>query len=157
MQQTHGKCPYCGKGISLNYVEREWKYGSPIRVCKKCKQKYIDKRYHEIAVEGINPDAFNMKRVWFGLLIGVIALIVSAIFNTLTILLGGYYHTTMMGIGLIGILMIICMLVELISIKTGLKQHKLEKVTIESVNRLQNKEYANELASVGYNVPEKYL
>lgn len=27
-------------------------YGSPFRICPKCKQEYVDYRYHEIAVEG---------------------------------------------------------------------------------------------------------
>ena len=157
MQQTFGKCPHCGKDIALNYVEREWKYGSPIRVCKKCNQKYIDKRYHEIVVDGINPDSFNMKRVGFGFLFGVILLVVSALFNTYTILLKGYYHTAMMCLGLGGVLLIVCMLVDFVSVKTGLKERRLQKVTMESVGRLQNKEYAHELASLGYNVPEKYL
>lgn len=38
MLNTHGTCPYCGATISLSYVEKEWKYGSPIRTCKKCKK-----------------------------------------------------------------------------------------------------------------------
>ncbi|MEE1281164.1 MAG: hypothetical protein UHK60_02775 [Acutalibacteraceae bacterium] len=157
MQQTFGKCPHCGKDIALNYLEREWKYGSPIRVCKKCNQKYLDKRYHEITVEGINPDSFNMRRIKFSLLFGVVFLLVSVLFNAYTILLKGYYHTSMVLLGLGGIMLIGYTLVDFIRIKTGAKQRSLEKVTIESVKRLQNKEYAQELASLGYNVPEKYL
>lgn len=157
MQQTFGKCPHCGKDVSLNYVQREWKYGSPIRVCKKCNQKYIDKRYHEIAVDGINPDSFNMKRVGFSFLFGIIALVFSALFNSYTILLKGYYHTAMMTLGLVGILLIIYTIIDFIRIKTGAKERQLAKITEESVNRLRDRAYAHELASVGYNVPEKYL
>lgn len=157
MQQTLGKCPYCGKDISLNYVQREWRYGSPIRVCKKCNQKYIDKRYHEIAVDGINPDSFNMKRVGFSFLFGIIVLVFSALFNSYTILLKGYYHTAMITLGLAGILLLIYTIIDFIRIKTGLKERKIEKLIEESVNRLNDKEYAKELVSVGYNVPEKYL
>lgn len=39
---TEGKCPYCGKRL-LFYNEREWKYGSPVRICNKCEKKYIDR------------------------------------------------------------------------------------------------------------------
>lgn len=157
MQQTFGKCPYCGKDISLNYMQREWKYGSPIRVCKKCNQKYIDKRYHEIAVEGINPDTFDLKKSLISLLLGVILLVLSVVINGITIFTGGYYYSKIAFLGVAGIAIIIFMIIDIIRMKTGLKERRLEKVMLESVNRLQNKEYAHELASVGYNVPEKYL
>lgn len=112
---------------------------------------------YEITVEGINPDSFNMRRIKFSFLFGIIFLMVSVLFNAYTILLKGYYQTAMVLTGLAGIMLIGYTLVDFIRIKTGAKQRSLEKVTIESVKRLQNKEYAQELASLGYNIPEKYL
>lgn len=158
MQQTFGKCPYCGKAISFfKYVPEEWKYGSPIRECKKCHQKYIDKRYHEIAVDGINPDSFNMKKLGACFAIGVVALLMSVLFNAYTILLKDYYYLKVVGVGLIGIVMIVYSIIDFIRIKTGAKERQLEKRIEESVNRLENRAYAHELVFLGYNVPEKYL
>lgn len=158
MQQTFGKCPYCGKSISfLKYSQGEWKYGSPIRVCKKCGQKYIDKRYHEVAVDGINPDSFNMKKLGTCFAIGVVALLMSALFNAYTILLKDYFYLKVVGVGLIGIVMIVYSIIDFIRIKTGAKERQLAKRAEDSVNRLKDRAYAHELVSLGYNVPEKYL
>lgn len=52
---------------------------------------------------------------------------------------------------------IIVMLIDLIRIITGTKAKKLEKLRIESVKRLQDKNYAQELFLIGYCVPEEYL
>ena len=45
-------CPHCGKTLSLA-AKGDYFYGSPLKKCKYCKQYYIDRRYHEIAIEGV--------------------------------------------------------------------------------------------------------
>ena len=51
------RCPHCGHdlGTAIN----AHLYGSPLRICGKCKQTYIDRRYHEIALEGILQEDIN--------------------------------------------------------------------------------------------------
>lgn len=61
IRQTHGTCPYCNAVIK-NYSLRAWFYGSPISTCKKCGNLYIDRRYHEMAVDGTAPDEFDVKK-----------------------------------------------------------------------------------------------
>ena len=61
IRQTHGTCPYCNAVIK-NYSLRAWFYGSPISTCKKCGNLYIDRRYHEMAVDGAAPDEFDVKK-----------------------------------------------------------------------------------------------
>ena len=44
--------------------EREfnaWMYGSPIRTCPKCKSKFLDKRWREVAIDGFDPRTNNPK------------------------------------------------------------------------------------------------
>ena len=86
MEVTRGNCPHCKRKL-FNYNPGSWRYESPIRICIKCKKKYVDTRYHEIVIDGIRPDALREK----------------------------------------------------------------------SDQRLQDKNYAQELLLVGYDVPEKYL
>ena len=61
IRQTHGTCPYCNAVIK-NYSLRAWFSGSPISTCKKCGNLYIDRRYHEMAVDGAAPDEFDVKK-----------------------------------------------------------------------------------------------
>ena len=48
-------------------------------------------------------------------------------------------------------------LIDLIRIKTGLKERRFAVLRVESAKRLQDKTYAHQLLSAGYNVPEEYL
>lgn len=60
-------------------------------------------------------------------------------------------------IGIIGLILVICMLVDIILIKSGAKEKRFARLREESVQRLRDRNYANELAEAGYNVPEEYL
>lgn len=157
MQQTFGKCPHCGKSIAVNYMLNEWKYGSPIKVCKKCNQEYIDKRYHEMAIDGLNPETFDIKASLVFLTFGITCFVASILVTIFTLWLDRSYYPMMIAIGIMGILIVIGMLCNIIAIKFGLKQRRVEKKMLQSVERLQNKEYAYKLASLGYNVPERFL
>lgn len=152
MQRTNGTCPYCGAGI-FNYDEREWNYGSPIRICNKCGEKYIDERFHEIAIEGIAPDALSVRKSVVAMLTGLFCVLASIVFTYMT----GYYSLKSVFIGIIGLIMVICMLIDIILIKSGAKEKRFARLREESVQRLRDRNYANELAEAGYNVPGEYL
>ena len=157
MQQTFGKCPHCGKSIAITYMLNEWKYGSPIKVCKKCNQEYIDKRYHEMAIDGFSPETFDIKGTLSFLIFGVMSTIASILITAFSLWLDSSYYPMVIATGIMGILIVIGMICNLISIKTGIKQRRIEKKMLQSVERLQNKEYAHKLASLGYSVPERFL
>ena len=156
MLQTNGTCPYCGENVK-DYKENSWEYGSPIRKCEKCGNKYINKCYHEIAVEGIEPDAMNAKQSVIFMLMGVATMIVSALATFETVHFWGFYYVKVVCIGFIGLIVAVGMIIDILRIKTGAKAHKFDSLCAESVQRLQNAEYARELASIGYDVPEQYL
>lgn len=160
MLDTKGKCPYCGLEIPnypTEYVEKDWKYGSPIRGCEKCGKEYVDRRYHEIAVEGVAPDAFSVKQSAMCMLVAVITFAISVAIVFVQIETSGTYSARMSALAAVGAIVAILMLFNIISIKTGIKERRFEKLRSESEERLRNKGYAQKLASVGYDIPEKYL
>lgn len=153
---TNGRCPYCKRKI-LFYERNCWKYGSPVKKCKKCGERYMDSRYHEIAIEGIGSGIFSVKNNIIVLLISVGLLLLSYLIYMFEISYLGYYHISwyfVMGFLVFGIAYLI---IDLIRILTGLKARKVERLFRESENRLSDKDYARELWINGYGVPKKYL
>lgn len=164
MLQTNGTCPHCGAEVK-DYREYGWEYGSPIRKCKKCGNDYINNSYHEIAVEGIAPDTFDAKKSLHGMLIGLAIAVGSAVLTSAitwaTISFASCYYVQIIVLGavlaVIGLLFAVCMFIDMLKIKTGAKEKKFTSLKEESEQRLQNKDYARVLASLGYDVPEQYL
>ncbi len=156
MLKTNGECPYCGKGL-FNYDERAWEYGSPIRECSSCGEKYIDPRYHEIAVDGIAPDAMSVKKSLMCMAVGLVCALLSAAVMFATISLNGTYSVKMAAICVVGIIVAVFMLFDVIRIKSGAKERSFDTLRRQSEERLADKSYAAELAAAGYNVPEQYL
>lgn len=159
MEVTNGKCPFCRHRF-FAYNEQAYYYGSPVRTCKKCDHQYIDKRYHEIAIEGIRgTDRSSVVQL-------VVTWIVGGFFIYRAFHLFGTYHRSgtlpkndilAVLFFIFGVLFIIGGIIELIRTLTGSKQQKMDTLRQESEERLQNRIYARTLANAGYNVPEKYL
>lgn len=160
MLRTGGNCPYCKAKIFFYYEkerENEWKYGSPIRPCRKCGKNYVDGRYHEIAVEGIEPSALSIR--WNGIrLLAMLGIfLIAFLIQAYEVRHKGTYSLkwcTIMGCALFGSLLF---LIDSIRILTGAKAKKLERLREESVKRLRNWSYAKQLEDLGYPVPEEYL
>lgn len=153
---TSGSCPNCGARIWF-YEEREWKYGSPIKACKECNGKYVDRRYHEIAVEGILPNSLDLKLSLKKLLIIAGVFASALLIHLYEIFFQNYYHIVFCGLMLISLLCIFVQIVDFVDIITGSKAKRFEKLRAESVQRLSDVNYAAELASVGYPVPNEFL
>lgn len=163
MEAAKGECPYC-KHKFFYYNPNEYFYGSPIRTCKKCQQQYIDKRYHEIAVEDeSSKKTATTKSAAISL---VTCLLIGGFFIYRAFCLFGSYHrqgtiptNDILAImfGIIGILCIIGGIVHFIDTLTGAAQRRMDKRLHESEERLKNRLYAQTLKSVGYSVPDKYL
>lgn len=156
MLKTDGNCPHCGKKL-MNYDEREWKYGSPIQVCKKCGKRYIDGRYHEIVIEGIAPDAMSVKKDLVYIAVLFVIAVASVGINFISIILTGKYSLKLAFLPVICLIGLVFMLIDIIRIKTGAKERRFKVLREESYQRLKNKTYAYELSEAGYNVPQEYL
>ncbi|MDE6750465.1 MAG: hypothetical protein K2K21_15615 [Lachnospiraceae bacterium] len=159
MQSIEIRCKNCGKKLLKYEKSSTRKYKSPVKKCKKCGTKYADPRCHEIALEGIPEDTFNIP-------IYVIMVIIGALILYRGIHLFGVHQ---LGVpdaiqwllpaffSIIGVAMLIGSIVEIIAIKSGIKAKKYEKLRKESEERLSDKSYVYILQDLGYKVPEKYL
>lgn len=154
--KANKRCPYCGKEI-YGFNENAWEYGRSVRSCKRCKKKYIDPRYHEIAIDGINPDAYNIRRSVIGMLIGMACVIISALVNLCFVYFDGDYYLRLVFAGFMGAVLTVFMMVDIIRIKTGIKERHLEKLRMESEQRLQEMDYVQELINAGIEVTGQYL
>ena len=150
-------CPSCGKKL-FTYEVRAVKYESPLKECKKCNAKYLDPRCKELAITGIPKSEFGMMQYALILVIGV--------------LIGwrGYHMLGMRQLGvaseiqwvlpvcfmLIGAGLIIGAICSMISIKTGLKAKKFDRLYEESRDRMRDMSYVYTLQKLGYDVPEEF-
>lgn len=142
------KCPHCGFVYSGREKNDAIHYGSPFLTCPKCGESFVDKSYHELALEKKK----NAGKPHFGS-----ATFSSTIFG-LVIMFFGITSKVRTGIiagivvGAVSILVIVC---ESIDYKKQLDFIKEE--ANRSADRLSDPEYAQKLKDSGFDVPEKYL
>lgn len=149
-------CSECGKKLLTYDSTNVRKYKSPVKKCKKCGTLYIDPRCHELAIEGIPSDIFSVK-----------SYIILIIFGILLLWRGIYLiNQTQLGVPeevqwlmpsviiIIGAGFIIGGIAEIISIKTGLKEKKYNRLYTESAERLKDSDYINTLRNLGIDFPE---
>lgn len=153
---TNGSCPYCGKKFH-DYNASSTDFGSPIRKCRYCQKEYLDRRYHEIAVEGWNESSLNISRSLKVIAIGLVIFLVAGGLTAYTIYFKNYYMTKGVLSAFCGALIVIVGIVDAVRIKTGAKQKSLELKRAESEKRLSNPVYAHQLSELCYKIPEKYL
>ena len=153
-----GRCPECGHKF-FYYNSSQWNYGSPIRTCKKCGKQYADKRYHEIEIDGFARGSMSIVS---GLIISLIG--VFFIYRGISLSKGHMLGTPEgaqwfmpTAFFIMGCAIVLFAIVDIIKILTGTKAKKLEKLRMESEERLLDSNYANMLKNLGYHVPEKYL
>lgn len=155
MGYSEMNCPHCGA------VNREhcniWMYDSPIKACKKCEKKYVDKRFKELAIEQENGLSVSIKNNVKLALIFMIFLMGAVILLLYQHFMGYKYSLEGIFIVIISILAVLGCTIQIIRIKSGIQNKVNEKYRQESEIRLKNYNYAHELASMGYDVPDKYL
>ena len=151
------KCPACGKKL-FSYELREQKYGKIVNKCKKCGADYIDPRYHELAIDGIPQAEFSY--VSYVLMIAVGAFLLwraSSYLGVKQLGVPNEMQWVMPGLFFIlGIASIVFAIIGMISIKTGAKKRKFEKLLAESKERMRDPSYIYTLQKLGYKLPEIY-
>lgn len=148
---ANGECPHCGKKIQA-YNANEYKYGSPIVYCDGCGQKYIDKRFHELACEGVPQSELSARRYKNMALLGLALLAGVTLFCLLLLKTRGSAPLEFLFMIPIAALVVIFNIVELIKVKTGVKQKQLMRYMQESAERVKDPVYAAELKENGYNI-----
>ena len=134
------RCPHCNS-IIRQTTSGEYSWGSPLKVCPRCNEIYIDNYYHEVAIEGFSSTD-QIRSSWWMLLVPIILSVLYArvSFNGILIAIG------------LAILMILGVSYQRIKNKEEMKvemKHSLE--------RLSDYNYALALKKAGYDVPDKYL
>ena len=149
------KCPHCGN--NLGTAVDAYLYGSPFRVCNKCKNSYVDNRYHEIAIEGIrqediypteNDKKSHRKSGWKSIWIGIGSIVLFVI-----ILFTGWIVFPLPIIGFVSIIGGVRKMKS--DTKKSLEKTRaaLEIEKQQSFLRLQDPLYVEKLRSIGYNIP----
>lgn len=156
MAQTVLKCPHCKKNLG-NFDINDWRYGSPLKVCPKCKNVYFDSRYHEIAVEGVREvdvtmnEEFLAKKRKSGRLTILGGVGVMVLFVLLLATGWIFYFFPVISIALIagGIKT----LKETNPDAIQRKRAELQFEEQQSQMRMQNPQYVAQLRSFGYALP----
>lgn len=145
------RCSNCGKKL-LRYEQNERKYKSPVAACKKCGHEYIDPRCQEIAVIGIPDAEFHISRRVLLLVIG--GLIAWRGWRLLGMRQLGVASSMQWllpaAIFLLGAAFILGAVIDSISILTGRKRKKFERLSAESAERMSNPAYVEKLKRMGY-------
>lgn len=153
---TSGFCPHCGARIASYNPNRRY-YGSPIKICKKCGEKYFDRSFHEIAAEGMPASEFSYGRDKKMGLLGLTFFVLAYTLLYFEKHYQQYYHTSWYMIMILSGAIMLIAVIDAVQIKTGSKEKRFRKLMQESEERLENYEYAKQLKELGYSVPEKYL
>ena len=151
---TTVNCPHCQTSYG---PANAFFYGSPLKTCKKCGKQYVDRRYHEIALEGarqedINPSSKENKKSAIATLIISIAML----FGGVLLLFFGRLSIILFLFGGLGIIISISMFKD--GTRRGIEKKKseIENELLMSVQRMQNPQYVQALRIAGYTIPEDF-
>lgn len=155
MGYSEMKCPHCGK------MNREhcnaWMYGSPLRTCKKCGKKYIDRRYREPALQGFDRRTTDPKLYKTACIICAALFILAICWYRFTTRNLGYYTNYQIGLLIMCPIAIVGCVVQYLRITGGSMDRANQKYLSESEERLKDKQYVADLIANGYKVPDKYI
>lgn len=149
------KCGKCGKKLLTYDSDKQViKYESPVKQCKKCGNRYIDPRCHEIAIEGVPRDTFKVSSYLVMLLMGgFICYRGYVMFNSYQLGTPDSMQWLLpVAILLVGGILFIGGIVEIVSILTGVKKRRFDKLRKESEARMMDQSYVDLLKDLGYRI-----
>ena len=151
-------CDNCGARLGPILPDGS-RYGSLIQKCPSCKSLYFDRSYREIAVDGFKEADLETKSgLGHIVLFLLLALLLTGFFVLNTF--GGFGNRVYLAVPIMAVVMwysFATSIADQIDTWTGKKQKDLEKLKLESEERMRNRSYADVLVQQGYNVPQKYL
>lgn len=158
------RCPHCGHGLAYgDDAKPRWIYGSPIRWCPFCHNEYLDKNYHEIAIDGVPNNAtkritfFDTIRFILGLcVLGILCYFVfNLLVNLKTVKFSFLLFMVFIGLGGWCYQLLESPLYRFFKYQEMIDSIEKEKQASEK--RMQDPEYVQKLIANKYRVPEKYL
>ena len=149
-------CPNCKKRLMSTDRSHDYNYGSPLKLCPYCRQFYVDKQYHEIAIEGVRAE--DKKRLTLLHVLQIFAAVALIGFFLWVLTTGA----TIADVGpalftpiFFAVILRISPAVSIVGYKERLNNFAKEAELSEK--RLQDINYAKTLMNLGYPVPTKYL
>lgn len=148
------RCPHCGhKPGSAGNTHL---YGSPFRRCDKCKQEYIDRRYHEIAIDGVRHEDINLtpkryasdKKNAIGTIIAGIGFIV--LHYIIAVNSPNFFFSYLSLLGAVLIAAGVNTLMDGTKRAIEKKRVLLDQERQDSIQRMQDPSYVQRLRSIGY-------
>lgn len=160
MEYTTKRCPHCKYAYSIMEPKGGVFYGSPIRICERCGNTFIDNEYREIAVNGIRKA--DTKRIYPNSIARFIFFSFFFLVGLYLLYLDGLSDVpdtpTLWYLIITSILLIVDIYFLIIEYREyDERQCYLAQERKESEERLSNIAYAHFLKEIGYDVPEKYL
>ena len=149
-------CKNCGAKLGTVLPDGS-RYGSLVQKCPSCNSLYFDRSYREIEVDGFRKADLE-SNLLFIVLSFLLALLSTVIF--VLNVFGGFGNRVYLACPIMAVILWFWFAISIgsqIDVWTGKKQKELEKLRLESEERMQNRRYAELLAQQGYNVPQKYL
>lgn len=150
-----GKCPHCGNRQRDNRTDAFY-YGSPVRTCRKCGGQYVDRCYHEVAVEGFRDADVSVEENKKNVRNAALLLVCAAALNVLFYFLERHSWIYLLFV-VFGVVYLAVSVMSFCKVKKGARQQELEEARQASIERLSDPEYARCLKDLDYDVPEQYL
>lgn len=146
------KCRSCKKKLYRTDDLCIHKYISPIKKCPKCGELYADIRCREMALDGFPEENLRYRGYIILSLFGVFVLYRGIkLFGMYTLGLPDNAQWFLPSVvTLVGLCIVVGGIAEIISISTGHKRKKYEKLMEESEDRMSDAAYAALLNSLGY-------
>lgn len=137
------RCPHCNEAYAFWKPKNEYEYGSPVRACSHCGKIFIDRRYREIAITGV--DNIDKRRFSLEMLISAV---LGAIFAY-----SGFLHSNIYAIagGLVATVVFTGMVAYDASTFQS-RQTYIQQQTTESFKRMSDPNYLETLDFYGFNV-----
>lgn len=152
MEETCGRC-----GEKVREKGNTWGYGSPIRTCPFCKQEFLDRRWREIAVQGLDPKSTSPLYFIKAFLLCLVALAVSGGWTYYTVHYHNEYYTSVVAVIIVSAIGAVGCLALALWIALGFTKKGNEKYRQESEMRMRDPEYVKKLQQCGYQIPAKYM
>lgn len=139
------RCPHCMQQIDTRGLTT-YRLGSPFRNCPRCGKEYVDKEYHELAIEEYKKPPFIKDNPLF---------VICGLFLWACFMAGAILNEQW---GFFAFLMMIFAVPAggyAIYVFGGFKKKKIDREKQASLQRLQDPLYRAKLRAIGYSVPEE--
>ena len=158
MTHVYKKCPHCGhvyESYSTYGNSRKIKHGIPFKTCLKCYKQFVDMDTIEPALEPLDDSRVSFLRFAVGYLYLLGFLAITPILFLFAEDSQPYHRTIFLILAGLLVLYIFLVIYSYFTQDSALKEIRNEYQ--QSLDRLNDREYARALDKAGFNVPNKFL